>query len=182
MAIKFPKDLVIVDFEFSHRDLEKAKPLQIGALRLDSKTLAEKDSFVSYIYQDLSDALPACLQKNGINPEKLAGAPSEAEVAMKFVEQFGKDFIFCSWVAEADRALFRKLMISAGINPSEFDYHVYDLWPVVYTYLLGRGYEGSMRSDEMFEAFGLSERGEHDALEDCRYAASVLGQIAGMSV
>jgi hypothetical protein len=78
-----------------------------------------------------------------------------------------------------DMILFRKLLSSAKINFSEFDYHIYDLWPIAYTYLLEHGYQGSWRSEAMFQEFGLPPRGTHDALEDCRHEAMVLRKILG---
>jgi DNA polymerase III epsilon subunit-like protein len=177
MKITFPKDILIIDIESSNKDLEKAEPLQIGAVLLDKDTLKEKTSFVSYIINDLSKASPQTLEINGITLEKLNGAPSINQVTNKFVEVFGKDFIFSGWVCEKDRAIFRKMMVSSDINPSDFDFHIYDIWPIAYTYLLQRGYKGSMNSEEMFQEFGLPARGHHDALEDCRFIAIILRKI-----
>jgi len=170
----FPKDIVIVDFETSHKELEKAEPLQIGAILLDKDTLEEKKSFVSYI---ANSSVNENLKINGITKEKLEGALSSSEVITTFIETFGKDFIFSGWVCEKDRALFRKMLMSANINPSDFNFHILDIWPLAYTFLLKQGYTGSMGSEEMFQAFELPPRGEHNALEDCRYAAKVLRKI-----
>lgn len=180
MSIIFPKDILIIDFESSNKDLEKAEPLQIGAVLLDKDTLKEKNSFVSYFENDLSKASSQTLKINGITLEKLEGAPSINEVTNKFIKIFGKDFIFSGWVCEKDRAIFRKMMISVNINPSDFDFHIYDIWPIAYTYLLQKGYKGSMKSEEMFQAFGLPPRGNHNALEDCRYVAIILRKILEM--
>ena len=68
-VITFPKDILIVDFETSHKQLEKAEPLQIGAILLDKNTLKEKKNFKSYIYNDLINALPETLAINGITQE-----------------------------------------------------------------------------------------------------------------
>jgi len=179
MNIIFPKDILIIDFESSLGDSEKTEPVQFGAILLDKTTLEEKKSFVSFIRADLSDVPPERLIEKGYDSEKILNAPTAPEVARKFVELFGKDYFISSWVAGLDRTLFRKLMSSAGIHHSEFDYHIYDLWPIAYTYLLERGYKGSWRSEAMFQEFGLPPRGVHDALEDCRYAAQVLRKILG---
>ncbi len=177
MAISYPKDILIIDFESSNSDIEKTKPLQIGAILLDRETLEEKRSFVSYINVDLSDVATERLEKKEIKPEDLINAPTSSEVARRFIETFGKDFLLASWAANLDMTLFRKLMLSAGIPWSDFDYHIYDLWPVAYTYLLKRGYVGSIRSEPIFQEFGLPSRGAHDALEDCRHAAEILRKI-----
>ncbi len=175
--ITFPKDILIIDFESSLGDSENTEPVQFGAVLLDKTTLQEKKSFVSFIKTDLSLIPPTRLKEKGYVPGKINNSPVASDVARKFMEQFGKDFFISSWAAGLDRMLFRKLMSSAGIPHSEFDYHIYDLWPVAYTYLLQKGYAGSWRSEEMFKEFGLSSRGIHDALDDCRRAAQILREI-----
>ncbi|MBI5621653.1 3'-5' exonuclease [Candidatus Falkowbacteria bacterium] len=177
MPLAFPKDLLIIDFEASLGDAPNTEPVQLGAVLLDKTTLAEKKNFVSWIRADLSSVPPEKLAKKGFDPETILNAPTASEVAGKFVECFGKDYFLASWAAGLDWALFKGLMRSADISPKEFDYHVYDLWPVAYTYLLERGYAGSWRSEVMFQEFGLPSRGAHDALEDCRHAAQVLRKI-----
>ena len=179
MYILFPKDLLIIDFEPTLGDSPKTQPAQFGAILLDRATLAEKKSFVSFIKTDLSVIPKARLIQKGFTPEKFAQAPTLAEVAALFIAQLGKDYFISSWAAGLDMILFRQLLSAAKIEFSEFDYHVYDLWPVAYTYLLEHGYTGSWRSEAMFQAFGLPSRGTHDALEDCRHAAQVLRKIMG---
>jgi len=175
--ITFPKDILIIDFESSLGDSENTEPVQLGAILLDKTTLEEKKSFTSFIKTDLSLIPPGRLKEKGYIPEKINNAPTASDVAKKFIEQFGRNFFISSWAAGLDRILFRKLMSSAGIHYSEFDYHIYDLWPVAYTYLLQNGYTGSWRSEAMFQEFGLPSRGMHDALDDCRHAAQVLRKI-----
>lgn len=182
MTIIFPKDILVLDFEAAYlpedkQNPEKSFPTQVGAVLLDKDTLEEKKSFVSYIYQDLSGTALEAKTVSGITQEKLNGAPTLSEVGKKFFETFGTDFLFCSWVSELDRTLFRKMVFAAGMHTRDFDYHVYDLWPIGYTYLLKRGYTGTMRSEPMFQAFGLPPRAAHDALEDSRYAATALRKI-----
>jgi len=177
MEIAFPKDLLIIDFKPTLGDSEETKPAQFGAILLDRVTLKEKKSFVSFIKTDLSIIPKEKLIKKGFTPEKFANAPISSEVAKKFIDEFGKDYFIASWAAGLDMILFRKLISSTKIKFSEFDYHVYDLWPVAYTHLLRKGYKGSWRSEAMFKEFGLPSREIHDALEDCSYAAQVLRKI-----
>ncbi|MFA7654080.1 MAG: exonuclease domain-containing protein [Candidatus Magasanikbacteria bacterium] len=177
MNIVFPKNILIIDFESSLGGAKNTEPVQIGAILLDKVTLEEKKSFSSFIKTDLSQVPPERLALKGFDPKKILESPTAAAVALKFIETFGKNYFISSWVADLDRRLFKKIMSSAGIDDSEFDYHIYDLWPVAYTYLLQHGYTGSHGSDHMFAEFGLPSRGIHDALEDCRYAAQVLRKI-----
>lgn len=179
MNFSFPKDILIIDFESSLGDSENTEPVQFGAILLDKATLKEKKNFVSFIKADLSNVSPERIIEKGYDPKKIINAPTSAKVAKKFTKQFGKDYFISSWAAGLDMILFRKLMSSAKINFSEFDYHVYDLWPIAFTDLLEKGYKGSWRSEAMFKEFGLPSRNIHDALEDCRHAAQVLRKIIG---
>lgn len=167
--MEFPKDILMIDFE------GLSDPIQIGAVLLDKKTLQEKDSFESYIWRDLHGEVKA---KSGITQEMLEGAPSQAEVGKAIFEKFGTDLFIGSWVAHGDSRSFDKIIKAAGLDSKLYDYHILDLWPAAYIYLLKRGYSGNFDSESMFREFGIKPRGLHDALEDSRIAAEILRKIA----
>ena len=162
------KGTELIDFE------GLTEPLQIGAVLLDKETLAEKDSFSSYIFADLKGETKKI---SGISDETLKGAPSQAEVGKMLFEKFGPNVMIGSWVAKADIKNFEKIMVTAGIDPKLWDHHVLDIWPAAYIYLVKQGYTGSMRSESIFKEFGAKPRGLHDALEDCRITADVLRML-----
>lgn len=166
--MKFPKDILIVDFEGTN------EPAQVGAVLLDRETLAEKDSFLTYIWRDLK----APLEKSGITKEMLKDAPKQAEVGQLMYHKFGTNILLGSWVANGDMKNFEKIMTAAGIDFREYDYHIIDIWPAAYLHLLKQGYQGGISSEEIFQTFGAQPRGLHNALEDCRIAAEVLRKIA----
>jgi len=166
--MKFKKDILIIDFE------GLKNPVQIGAVLLDKVTLNEKDNFSTYIFADLKDKIKVI---SGISQETLKGAPTQAEVGRMIFEKFGIEIIIGSWVANADMKNFKKIIKAAEINPKLYDYHILDIWPAAYIYLIKQGYSGGMRSEEIFKEFGAKPRGLHDALEDCRIAADVLRKI-----
>lgn len=168
--MKFPKDILVIDFE----GLDE--PVQVGAVLLDRETLEEKKSIRSYIWSDLKGEVKGV---SGISQETLIDAPSQQEVGRTFHETFGSDVLLACWVANADLKNLEKILGAAGIPlfPT-FDYHVIDIWPAAYLYLLRRGYHGGVRSDEIFEEYGIPNRGEHDALEDARIAAAILRRIS----
>ncbi|MEY4723501.1 MAG: Exonuclease [Candidatus Parcubacteria bacterium] len=167
--LAFPKDILVMDFE------GRAEPTQAGFVLLDRATLAEKDAYVSYVYADLGGFVSPF---SGISQETLKGAPTQAEVGKAVFERFGTDVLLACWVQDVDMRNFKKIMAEAGHEFSEFDYHVLDVWAAAYVHLLKGGYAGSMRSEEMFRAFGAAPRDKHDALEDARIAAHVLRAIA----
>ncbi|MBI2039416.1 MAG: 3'-5' exonuclease [Candidatus Niyogibacteria bacterium] len=170
----FAKDILIVDFEATAPDPYTAEPTQLGAVLLDKGTLAEKDSFLSYIYTDLGGETNPV---SGISQDMLEGAPPQAEVGKRFFEKFGTDILLASWVEHLDRRMVKKLMDAAGLDYTKYDYHFLDIWPAAYIHLAKNGYTGGMRSEEMFQAFEMPPRGTHDALEDCRIAADILRKI-----
>lgn len=172
MSIHFLKDILVLDFEGRGSNL----PTQIGAVLLYKDTLEEKDSFSSYIYADVRGLEGG---RAGITQEMLEGAPSQAEVGKSFLEKFGTDILLASWVANRDTGYFDLLMKASDVPTwKTYDYHVLDIWPAAYLYLLKKGYTGGIGSEEMFRAFGAKPRGTHDALEDCRIASDVLRKIS----
>ena len=166
--MKFTKNILIIDFE------GLTEPVQIGAVLLDKETLNEKDNFSMYIFADLKDKVKII---SGISQETLKDAPTQAEAGQMIFERFGTDIIIGSWVAKSDIKNFEKIIVAAGIDPKLYDYHILDIWPAAYIYLVKQGYSGGMRSEEIFKEFGAKPRGLHDALEDCRIAADVLRKI-----
>jgi len=166
--MNFVKDILVIDFEGFD------EPKQIGAILLDKNTLEEKDSFVSYIYADMKGKKSI---KSGITQDMLEGAPSQAEIGKIVYDKFGTEVFICSFVSNLDLAHFRKIMLSAGVDFSKYDYHILDLWPVAYLYLLKQGYKGGIDSEEIFKAFGNKPRGLHNALEDCKIAADILRKL-----
>ncbi len=166
--MKFAKDILLIDFE------GKDEPIQIGAILLDKNSLAEKDNFSTYIYADLRGIVSP---KSGITQEMLEGAPTQAEVGRMIFNKFGTNILIGSWVADLDITNFEKIISAAGISWDQYDFHVLDIWPVAYIYLLKKGYNGGMGSEEIFQTFGAEPRGFHNALEDCRIAADVLRKL-----
>ncbi len=166
--MEFKKDILIIDFE----GLEE--PVQIGAVLLDKETLEEKDSFSSYIWADLHKKVKVT---SGISQGTLKNVPNQAEVGQKIFEKFGTDVTIGSWVANSDIKNFKKIIETAGLDFKLYDYHIFDIWPVAYIYLLRKEYTGSMRSEAIFKEFGAKPRNLHDALEDCRIEANVLRKI-----
>ncbi len=168
----FPKDILVLDFE--GRGLELLT--QVGAVLLDKDTLEEKESFSSYIYADVGDRAGG---RANITQAMVDGAPSQEEVGKMLLEKFGTDVLLASWVANMDMGYLDILMKAAGRSTwKTYDYHVFDIWPAAYLYLLKKGYTGGLGSEEMFRAFGAQSRNAHDALEDCRIAAEVLRKIS----
>lgn len=173
--MQFHKDILLIDFE-GVKD-----PVQIGAVLLDKATLEEKSCFSSYIHADLNGYINP---KTGITQEMINGAPKLGEVGAMVYEKFGSDIFLASFVQNMDVNHFQTLISTAGIDFIEgktdfkkYDFHILDIWPIAYVHLLKNGYQGSFRSEDMFQALGIKPRSLHNALEDCRIAADVLRTI-----
>ena len=64
-----------------------------------------------------------------------------------------------------------------GVDFMEYDYHILDIWPIIYVFFVRQGKGDIYRSEQTFREFGLPARKSHDALEDCRHTAEVLRKI-----
>lgn len=167
--MKFKKDILVIDFEGGHYG-----PKQLGAVLLDKETLDEKGTFVSYMYLDMQ-GVPSL--KSGITQEMLNSAPQPEEVAESFYKKFGANVFLASFVSDLDMQHLKKIVKKARVDFSEYDYHILDIWPLAYTYLLKKGYDGNYDSESIFQAFGFPPRGNHSALEDAKMASKILRKI-----
>ncbi|MDP2656501.1 MAG: 3'-5' exonuclease [bacterium] len=171
--MKFLRDILVIDIEATDADTHTADPIQLGAILLDKETLEEKGVFVSYITTPKASSEEA-YQIHHISADDLKGAPSQSEVAETLIKRFSTDVILSSWVQSLDNAMLTKMFKTSGYEKLPYDHHYLDLWPIAYAHLVKQGYEGSMGSTSMFDAFDLSPREKHDALDDCRRAAEIL--------
>lgn len=175
--MKFKKDVLVIDYETTDGRPAYAKPIQLAAVLLDKDTLEEKKNFSSYIYQDMTGANPRSLEIHGITQEQLTDAPKEAEVMQAFLDAFGTNVFLCSWTTLLDSTMLDRMMKSIHKDIMEYDYHLLDLWPVIYVHFVRQNKGNVYRSEETFREFGLPARGSHDALEDCRHTAEVLRKL-----
>lgn len=177
MYMRFKRDIIMIDFETTDGRPNYAKPIQLAAVLLDKTTLKEKKSFVSYIHQDMTDADPRASKVHGISQNDLSDAPKEQEVMQKFLDTFGTDLFLSCFTTLLDMKMLETMMNSIGHDLMEYDYHILDLWPIIYIHFVKQGRGDIYRSEETFKEFGLPSRGDHDALEDCRHSAEVLRKI-----
>jgi DNA polymerase III epsilon subunit-like protein len=173
----FAKDILLIDFESTGLDPVHHEPTQLGAILLDKETLAEKDSYLTFITADLSIASKEALEVSGITAKDLEGAPSPEKVIKEFLEKFGTNVFLSSWNSILDRGLLDKMLRKVNKTIFEYDYHYLDVWPICYMYLARTGQGEKLRGNATFDALGLPPRNAHDALEDCRYAAEALRAV-----
>ncbi|MSR68323.1 3'-5' exonuclease [Candidatus Saccharibacteria bacterium] len=173
----FLKDILLIDFETTGIDLNKSLPIQLGAILLDRQTLAEKDNFLSYIKQDLSNMSRQSAKIHGITKKEMDTAPTSSEVIGSFIEQFGTEVYLASWNEMLDHSMLATMLGSIGKGIDTHDYHYLDIWSIVHIYMVQRGKGDIIRSEPINEYFGLPARTTHNALEDCKLTAQVLRKV-----
>ncbi len=177
---KFIKDIVVVDFENTDFDIEKAEPIQIGVLVLDKDTLEEKQSYVSWIKpvqvinKELKGLKWANISDDDIN--QINKARPLVEVVEEMFKILPDQYIFCAWNATFDFYLWNRLLKS--VNKKRIAAQILDLWTMAYIDLLNDDkYEGNYGSESVFQYFGAEPRKKHDGLEDCRLEAMLLKKL-----
>ena len=101
----FSKDILLIDFETTGLDLKKSLPIQLGAVLLDKQSLKEKDSFLSYIKQDVSNMPKESFDVHGITQGILNSAPMEEDVIEIFLSKFGTEIYLASWNEMLDHTM-----------------------------------------------------------------------------
>ncbi len=180
----FNKDILIVDIEATGVDFNKHELIELGAVLLDKKTLKQKKSFQSFIKpKRWKDRDPEAMAVNNISWDALKKAPSLKSVLQKFESTFGTDVIIAPYGTILDTALLRVSYRESKMAYT-FDYHVYDIWPLAYTYMAKNNL---LTNAERFSGFSLEDiakhfkiptpQDRHTALSDCRLEAAVLRKL-----
>ena len=88
--MKFSSDIVIFDLEascktFGRNEIEESNIIEIGAVKLDKKTLEVKSEFSELIKPSDYEILPEISKITNITPEMVLDKPNFKEVFLKFV-------------------------------------------------------------------------------------------------
>ena len=181
--MNFKKDILLIDLETTGLDASRHEIIQLAAVLLDKKTLAEKEAFCTYVKPTAWQRRdPESMKVNGIAFAQVKTAPSLKKVIADFESTFGSDLVLAYYGGPVDmdflRAAYKKLK---KLFP--FDYHYFNLWGVFYAYLAagnklknGKKFTGFTLDDFMKE-FKLKSDNRHDALEDCRIEAEIFRRV-----
>lgn len=180
----FNHDILIIDIESTGVDLQKHELIELGAVLLDRKTLKEKRSFESFIKpKHWARRDPEAMAVNKIAWNQLKNAPTQSAVIKQFQKTFGTKVALANYGTILDTAMLRKAYReSKMLYP--FDYHVFDIWPLCFTYMAKRK---KLTNRKKFSGFSLEEiatdlkvkipADRHTALADCRMEAEVLRKL-----
>jgi DNA polymerase-3 subunit epsilon len=180
----FKKDLLVLDIESTGLDFRKHEIIQIAAVQLDRKTLKEKKRFESYIKpRRWSKRDPEAMAVNNITWDSLKEAPGMKTVLKKFQKTFGANITIAPYGTILDTLMLRVAYQECKMR-YPFDYHVFDIWPLVYTYLAKKNL---LKNKRRFAGFSLDDAARHfkitipadrhTALTDVLVEAEVLRQI-----
>jgi DNA polymerase III epsilon subunit-like protein len=192
----YPSDLVVLGFRSFGGDPEVQDAVQLGAVRLDRRTLEETASYSSLIRPTVPEAVDArSLRGTGINPAELADAPGPEEVLDGFekaifsggeaLSRARHRMIIVLQNSFSGFALLSGLLERCGRERTRYGERTLDLGSLS---LQAQGVmglkmpSGSLDLDTQLAAFGLPRPTMRDALEEARQEAEVLRRYQRMGV
>jgi DNA polymerase III epsilon subunit-like protein len=184
--MRYTTDIVVIDLEATcpeadqgNNTVERSSIIEIGAVRLDKKSLEIKSTFSELIRPEDYPIVPFITDITGISPDMVAGKDTFAQVGRRFLEWYGprNKAIIAAFGAYYDIPLLRK-----ECERYELDYrsHIaggaFDLRAVATVWLATNGRRTSgLTLTAILEKMDLADRfTAHRAVEDARAAAAVL--------
>ena len=174
--MKLSSDIIIFDLEascktFGKNEIEESNIIEIGAVKLDKKTLEIK-----------AEILPEISKITNISPEMVSDKPNFKEVFLKFVDWYGEKnkSILSSFGIYYDLPLLRKEVRVSGLNYG--DYFVgggLDVRSLAIYYLAKNNHSTSGISIEhLLQKMEIKTDFQfHRALDDAKATALILQKI-----
>jgi DNA polymerase III epsilon subunit-like protein len=184
--MRYTTDIVVIDLEATcpgedqgNNTIERSSIIEIGAVRLDRKSLEIKDSFSELIRPEDYPIVPFITEITGISPEMVAGKETFAQVGKRFLDWYGprNKAIIAAFGAYYDIPLLRKECDRYGLDyRSHIAGGAFDLRAVATVWLAANNRRTSgLTLSAILEKMELADRfTAHRAVEDARAAAAVL--------
>lgn len=184
--MRYTTDIVVIDLEATcpsadqgNNTIERSSIIEIGAVRLDHRSLEIKDSFSELIRPEDYPIVPFITEITGISPEMVAGKDTFAQAGRRFLDWYGprNKAIIAAFGAYYDIPLLRKECDRYGLDyRSHIAGGAFDLRAVATIWLAMNDRRTSgLTLEAILEKMGLAERfTAHRAVEDARAAAAVL--------
>jgi len=183
MSTFLNKPLVILDGEFTSLDPLKQEVIEIGAIKVDQRTMTILDRFEEKIIPTHIESADAdSLRVNGYTAESWQDAISMKEAFTKLATFVGSErATFGGWNVTLDWTFiamaFRELHIE---NP--FDYHVFDIRSVAAEYLKNESSLQKITLSTTSEFLGLPpEPIPHRAVNGAECAYQILKKLRELS-
>lgn len=184
--MRYSTDIVVIDLEAScpaedqgNNAVERSSIIEIGAVRLDRRSLEITASFSELVRPEDHPIVPFITGITGITPEMVAGCDTFAAVGSRFLDWYGprNKATIAAFGAYYDIPLLRKECDRYGLD---FRAHIvggaFDLRAVAIAWLAERELKTSGQNlTSVLDQMGLADRfAAHRAVEDARAAAAVL--------
>jgi DNA polymerase III epsilon subunit-like protein len=185
---RFSTDVVVIDLEATcdvrdANEIEQSHIIELGAVRLDGKTLEERGSFTSLVRPPAGTLPPFITEVTGITSDDLRDARPFAAAAREFLTWYGprNRSILAAFGVYYDLPLLRKEFRDAGLDYRQaFVGGGLDVRSLTVLWLArnGRSTTG-VTLDGCLERMGLdlADRRAHRALDDARAAAQLLQRL-----
>jgi len=184
--MRYTTDIVVIDLEATcpaedqgNNSIERSSIIEIGAVRLDRRSLEVVDTFSELVRPERFPIVPFITEITNISPEMVAGKDTFAQVGPRFLEWYGprNKAIIAAFGAYYDIPLLRKECDEYGLD---YRHHIaggaFDLRAVATAWLAtndhrtsGLNLESILKKMEIGDHFKA-----HRAVEDARAAAAVL--------
>ena len=184
--MRYTTDIVVIDLEATcpaedqgNNSIERSSIIEIGAVRLDHKSLEIKSTFSELIRPEKFPIVPFITEITGITSEMVADNDTFAQVGPRFLDWYGprNKAIIAAFGAYYDIPLLRKECNDYGLDYRE---HIaggaFDLRAVATVWLAMNGHRTSgLTLTSVLEKMEIADRfTAHRAVEDARAAAAVL--------
>ena len=184
--MRYTTDIVVIDLEATcpsedqgNNTVERSSIIEIGAVRLDRKSLEVKSTFSELIRPEDFPVVPFITEITGITAEMVAGKDTFAEVGRRFLNWYGprNKAIIAAFGAYYDIPLLRKECDRYGLDyRSHIAGGAFDLRAVATLWLaMNNRRTSGLTLGAILEKMELADRfTAHRAVEDARAAAAVL--------
>lgn len=184
--MRYSTDIVVIDLEATcpnedqgNNTVERSSIIEIGAVRLDKKSLEIKGTFSELIRPEDYPIVPFITDITGISPEMVASKETFGAVGQRFLDWYGprNKAIIAAFGAYYDIPLLRKECQRYGLDyRSSIAGGAFDLRAVATVWLATNGRRTSgLTLTAILEKMEIADRfTAHRAVEDAKAAAAVL--------
>lgn len=184
--MRYTTDIVVIDLEAScpledqgNNTIERSSIIEIGAVRLDRRSLEVVDEFSELVRPEDHPVVPFITEITGIHPDMVMDKETFAEVGGHFLEWYGprNKAIIAAFGAYYDIPLLRKECDRYGLDfRATIAGGAFDLRAVGTLWLAMNDHRTSgLTLGSILKKMGVGDRfTAHRAVEDARAAAAVL--------
>ena len=184
--MRYNTDIVVIDLEATcptedqgDNTIERSSIIEIGAVRLDRRSLEVVDTFSELVRPEEFPIVPFITEITGISPEMVAGKDNFQKVGTRFMEWYGprNKAIIAAFGAYYDIPLLRK---ECAYYDLDYRTHIaggaFDLRAVATIWLAQENHRTSgLTLSAILGKMGLGDRfSAHRAVEDAKAAAAVM--------